>query len=830
MSSVSGGRFDFDDGGTYCGGWEDGKAHGHGICTGPKGRGEYSGSWFHGFEINGVYTWPNGNTFEGQWSQGKRDGLGVETRGRWVYRGEWTKGYKGRYGARESKTTGAKYQGTWSNGLQDGYGSETYADGGTYQGQWVAGMRQGYGIRSSVPYGMASVINSPVRTSLASLRSDQESSVGEGAHEATPSQTNLQVSGARGGFVLNIFDEPPPKKKQAFLKRTSSIRKSFLSGLRIRKKGSGSSQASQTSYRSSEYSDIDVESTTPSSISGVESTGTTSEYEMPHMVAEEIDANTTETYMGEWKNDKRSGFGISQRSDGLRYEGEWLNNRKHGYGCTTYPNGAKEEGKYKHNYLVHSGKKKNLFSVRYAKIKERVDQAVEAALKAAEVARQKADIAVSRTAHARAKAEQADIARQHAREESDIARLVARQLSPTFHQPGLEYIKNREEAAAKAEAAETAEMALAQAASPAQASPRPSARLVTPDMARKAGATDDHPLDQKGNKKEQDSEQTTPKRKFSMKAVQDWLGSSFKKEEKPPPPPQPETVEAMATAMDVGISAGRPDVYENIGTNLEAPKVPPKFKYLFGDEGEFYEDEGYDEYGPAADTTPDSGIGFESESTLRHRRRSPHTCALDVFEPTVEEAAPVGKDEYLEKEGELYLEEVPPGEEGYPEEEYTAEDQYLECLSDFSPELPSKPPTPVNHRICLNVQKLKKKEYPEDYIDTPLEEAEAVAAAAPMSMIHTVEALEPVTPPPVAEPEPKPVPEPEPAPAAAPVEPLAPNGKPIAAAAAAPTEQNVVDTTWKPASEIMMNPTAHIIILVILLNIGFAVLFCHFLT
>ncbi|XP_078689821.1 junctophilin-1-like isoform X4 [Branchiostoma floridae x Branchiostoma belcheri] len=728
MSSVSGGRFDFDDGGTYCGGWEDGKAHGHGICTGPKGRGEYSGSWFHGFEINGVYTWPNGNTFEGQWSQGKRDGLGVETRGRWVYRGEWTKGYKGRYGARESKTTGAKYQGTWSNGLQDGYGSETYADGGTYQGQWVAGMRQGYGIRSSVPYGMASVINSPVRTSLASLRSDQESSVGEGAHEATPSQTNLQVSGARGGFVLNIFDEPPPKKKQAFLKRTSSIRKSFLSGLRIRKKGSGSSQASQTSYRSSEYSDIDVESTTPSSISGVESTGTTSEYEMPHMVAEEIDANTTETYMGEWKNDKRSGFGISQRSDGLRYEGEWLNNRKHGYGCTTYPNGAKEEGKYKHNYLVHSGKKKNLFSVRYAKIKERVDQAVEAALKAAEVARQKADIAVSRTAHARAKAEQADIARQHAREESDIARLVARQLSPTFHQPGLEYIKNREEAAAKAEAAETAEMALAQAASPAQASPRPSARLVTPDMARKAGATDDHPLDQKGNK-----------------------------------------------------------------------KVPPKFKYLFGDEGEFYEDEGYDEYGPAADTTPDSGIGFESESTLRHRRRSPHTCALDVFEPTVEEAAPVGKDEYLEKEGELYLEEVPPGEEGYPEEEYTAEDQYLE-------------------------------EYPEDYIDTPLEEAEAVAAAAPMSMIHTVEALEPVTPPPVPEPEPKPVPEPEPAPPAAPVEPLAPNGKPIAAAAAAPTEQNVVDTTWKPASEIMMNPTAHIIILVILLNIGFAVLFCHFLT
>ncbi|CAG7837114.1 unnamed protein product [Allacma fusca] len=55
---VNGGRFDFDDGGTYCGGWEDGKAHGHGVCTGPKGQGEYSGSWHFGFEVSGVYTWP----------------------------------------------------------------------------------------------------------------------------------------------------------------------------------------------------------------------------------------------------------------------------------------------------------------------------------------------------------------------------------------------------------------------------------------------------------------------------------------------------------------------------------------------------------------------------------------------------------------------------------------------------------------------------------------------------------------------------------------------------------------------------------------------------
>lgn len=54
----SGGRFDFDDGGTFLGGWEDGKAHGHGVCTGPKGQGAYSGSWHYGFEVSGVYIWP----------------------------------------------------------------------------------------------------------------------------------------------------------------------------------------------------------------------------------------------------------------------------------------------------------------------------------------------------------------------------------------------------------------------------------------------------------------------------------------------------------------------------------------------------------------------------------------------------------------------------------------------------------------------------------------------------------------------------------------------------------------------------------------------------
>lgn len=157
-----------------------------------------------------------------------------------------------------------------------------------------------------------------------------------------------------------------------------------------------------------------------------------------------MDASVTETYLGEWKNDKRTGFGISERSDGLRYEGEWFNNRKYGYGVTTFRDGSKEEGKYKNNVLITSQKKKHLFLIRSAKFRERIEAAVNAAQRASKIALQKADIAISRTATARGKAELADIAAEHAREDSELAQQTARQFAPDFRQPGLERLRNRE--------------------------------------------------------------------------------------------------------------------------------------------------------------------------------------------------------------------------------------------------------------------------------------------------------------------------------------------------------------------------------------------------
>jgi junctophilin len=102
--------------------------------------------------------------------------------------------------------------------------------------------------------------------------------------------------------------------------------------------------------------------------------------------------------------------------------------------------GTKEEGKYKNNVLITSQKKKHLFLIRSAKFRERIEAAVSAAQRASKIALQKADIAISRTSTARGKAELADVAAVHAREDADFAVIIAKQLAPDF-QPSKNKIK-----------------------------------------------------------------------------------------------------------------------------------------------------------------------------------------------------------------------------------------------------------------------------------------------------------------------------------------------------------------------------------------------------
>uniref|UniRef100_A0A1B0D5R5 Junctophilin n=1 Tax=Phlebotomus papatasi TaxID=29031 RepID=A0A1B0D5R5_PHLPP len=305
----------------------------------------------------------------------------------------------------------------------------------TYQGQWLSGKRHGYGVRQSAPFGLASHHRpQTIQTSMTSLRSN------EGEKSTDPAdKRNHRIDDVRGGFVLKARSDEAPARRNSLVEKT---KKGLLSGLKIRKQRStGDLEKRGTGASGSIRSTVSTASwiSTGSSQSGMTTKSMHTDSNASFTVDEEqLDPSVTEMYMGEWKHDKRDGYGISERSDGLRYEGEWHNNKKHGYGVTTFRDGTKEEGKYKCNVLITSQKKKHVFLIRSAKFRERIEAAVSSAQRASKYALQKADIAISRTATARSKAELADIISDQARMDSDLAVATAREFAPDFKPSVLE--------------------------------------------------------------------------------------------------------------------------------------------------------------------------------------------------------------------------------------------------------------------------------------------------------------------------------------------------------------------------------------------------------
>lgn len=505
MAGAEGGRFDFDDGGSYVGEWCEGRAHGLGIATGPDNQGEYSGEWAMGFESRGVYVWPSGNLYAGGWLKGKRHGDGVQVKGRWIYRGAFTAGFCGRYGVKESLTSCAKYEGSWHLNQFDGFGVETNSDGSTYCGAWSKGMRQGLGVRKSAPYGLASENNRAIRAaqSQSSLPSAQDSdrgwrgagSSGGGSGDGGGGSLERGRSDVyRSGFVLRSASCPPPNSHSATLPgytsgyrsatptdKKPSFRKTLIRKLRKQKStgdlssvggqsghtsacGMGGrftmrSQRSGGSLRSniSGSSQITAKSLGdhgriaysprdgcdyPGGVGGGMSGGPVGG-NFFDMLDEPLGPNVVETYGGQWNEDRRSGYGVAERSDGLRYEGEWFNNKKDGYGVSFHPDGSTEEGRYKDNFLVQAlTKRTKLYLLRHNKLKAAVEEAVKKAIEASKEAHEKAaEIANQRAQTARGIAATADDKGRESRRLSQQARDIASEFAPDFSQLGIEWEK-----------------------------------------------------------------------------------------------------------------------------------------------------------------------------------------------------------------------------------------------------------------------------------------------------------------------------------------------------------------------------------------------------
>lgn len=265
---------------------------------------------------------------------------------------------------------------------------------GTYSGQWLRGSRHGYGVRRSAPFGIASryreleraaaaaAANAGVNLNLQSSQSSLRSQPGGEDSNERRLCARDQLLESRGGFVLVGAPDGPPRtgkkakaaaaaaadKRASSLEHkkspsSSSLRKQLMQKLRRQK---SSSALDVHSVGAKPYSSAAAAAAAAAAARSAGARGTHSPQGSPRRGAggslrsnsstlsqataesmtticsaktvdsfavgdELIDAHTIEIYLGEWKNDKRSGLGVCERSDGLRYEGEWYNNKKHGY-------------------------------------------------------------------------------------------------------------------------------------------------------------------------------------------------------------------------------------------------------------------------------------------------------------------------------------------------------------------------------------------------------------------------------------------------------------------------------------------------------------------
>ncbi|KAA0193792.1 Junctophilin-1 [Fasciolopsis buskii] len=319
-----------------------------------------------------------------------------------------------------------------------------------YAGAWSKGVRQGLGVRRSAPYALASEFNRAVRAAQSqnSIPSGTDSergwrgtgSVGGGSTTGGGGPgggagADFRLTGERGGraderrsgFVLRSTSCPSPAS-QANVSRSSSSgyrsatpsgeKKSlFKRGLfrKLRKQkstgdlsmiggntmggfssssGCGGGTLFQSrgrraggSLRStlSGSSQLTTNSFGRGDMKGLGNGG----QGLHETMEEPLGPNVTETYSGQWNEDRRSGYGVAERSDGLCYAGEWFNNKKDGYGVTYFADGTKEEGRYKENILVQVlNRKSKLFLLRHTKLRDAIEEAVKNAQDAAKNAKE----------------------------------------------------------------------------------------------------------------------------------------------------------------------------------------------------------------------------------------------------------------------------------------------------------------------------------------------------------------------------------------------------------------------------------------------------------
>ena len=257
---------------------------------------------------------------------------------------------------------------------------------GHYYGQWKTGVRCGYGLRSGI------------------CKRDEKTQL---PHYARSISHQSVESVKLNGSIPDGKQTKSTRKKHRGSSQTPKTPTSD-DGENVSQAGSVASSVSGSSKHSSVVSDV-VDS------------GNISVQQPPLKKIKEV-------YRGEWKADKRHGYGVVDCSDRYNYTGQWHENMRHGFGVATLPDGTKFEGEWENDSLVNDIQKKGAIVSCVTRLRQRLRMACEAAQQAKDMAAQKSDMALSRATAARDRASDADTAAEHAREAAAIARTQAQKL------------------------------------------------------------------------------------------------------------------------------------------------------------------------------------------------------------------------------------------------------------------------------------------------------------------------------------------------------------------------------------------------------------------
>lgn len=129
----------------------------------------------------------------------------------------------------------------------------------------------------------------------------------------------------------------------------------------------------------------------------------------------------SQTYEGEWKNDRRYGYGAIKCIGSYTYYGQWENNSRTGYGVLVYENGTKEEGQWQCGQLIAALKRRKI-NLKSHQLESKVQSAHTQAIQAADAARNKALLAESRATSAMAKSKMAQVVAVRAEKDAALAR------------------------------------------------------------------------------------------------------------------------------------------------------------------------------------------------------------------------------------------------------------------------------------------------------------------------------------------------------------------------------------------------------------------------